>query len=163
MENLEHQLHPKLLNKSTEILDVLLHQKFECLVKTVESLITKKIHSPDRLPVKRQKLISLNENENYSTNSSSLNENIICFHSKLNYFFSKKFDFNFNRPLKFELKINWKYDTLKCVDATPLFAYFKDGDVEHEYVFIGSHSRQFMCLDANDGNLIWKFEANGSL
>ncbi len=163
VEDLEHHLYPIASNESNTILDVLLHQKFKNLVEIVKSSVIERKDGDNTLPIKRQKL--MNSLDSFSSDTSindNINENILCYYSKLNYYCSKKFESNIITPNQFELRINWKYDTLKCVDATPLFVYFKNKDTEHEYVLIGSHSHQFLCLDANNGNLIWKFEANGS-
>ncbi len=57
----------------------------------------------------------------------------------------------------FDLNVSWKYDTLKCVDATPLIVYKKS--YECPLVLIGSHSRQFICVNGVTGSLIWSFAA----
>jgi outer membrane protein assembly factor BamB len=57
----------------------------------------------------------------------------------------------------YDLNINWKHDTLKCVDATPLIVFKKS--YEFPLVLIGSHSRQFICVNAVTGLLKWSFSA----
>ncbi len=161
VENLEHKLYPKLLNKSNKILDVLLHEKFENLVQIVESLVNNEMQSPDISAAKKQKLN--NATEKYTYSDISLSENILCYYSKLNHYISNKFNCNQMRQSKLDLKINWKYDTFKCIDATPLIVCFKNQDKVNEYVLIGSHSHQFICLNAINGDLIWKFETNGKI
>jgi len=55
------------------------------------------------------------------------------------------------------IEINWTYDTLKCVDATPLLLIDKEKNIQ--LAFIGSHSYKFVCLNALTGQLCWLFEA----
>ncbi|PIA58756.1 hypothetical protein AQUCO_00500595v1 [Aquilegia coerulea] len=53
----------------------------------------------------------------------------------------------------------WKVHLKSCVDASPLVVS-KDGDV---YVFIGSHSQTFLCVDAVSGNLQWEAKLEGRI
>ena len=51
----------------------------------------------------------------------------------------------------------WKFNTGKCVDATPLI-FLQNSHLSSALIFIGSHSSKFFCLDYF-GNLKWQFEA----
>ncbi|XP_071951256.1 beta-alanine-activating enzyme-like [Antedon mediterranea] len=50
------------------------------------------------------------------------------------------------------IKERWKYDTAKCIDASPLLVY-KDGD--NGVVYIGSHSHKFQAVLFDTGLLLW--------
>ncbi|XP_052770528.1 beta-alanine-activating enzyme-like isoform X2 [Mya arenaria] len=50
-----------------------------------------------------------------------------------------------------QLEPIWKFDTTKCVDAAALIAVGQ----ERSYVYVGSHSYQFTCLDLASGEVIW--------
>lgn len=54
------------------------------------------------------------------------------------------------------LKVVWTHDTKKCIDATPLVVVEREGRIR---VYIGSHSKAFVCVDGASGQLHWKFEA----
>ncbi|OMO91818.1 AMP-dependent synthetase/ligase [Corchorus capsularis] len=51
----------------------------------------------------------------------------------------------------------WKVHMESCVDASPLVV-FKDSDI---YVFIGSHSHRFFCVDAKSGSVQWETRLQG--
>ncbi|KAF5175531.1 D-alanine--d-alanyl carrier protein ligase [Thalictrum thalictroides] len=53
----------------------------------------------------------------------------------------------------------WKVHLKSCVDASPLVV-FKDGNA---YVFIGSHSHTFLCVDAVSGILQWETILEGRI
>ncbi|KAL5724700.1 hypothetical protein ACHQM5_007926 [Ranunculus cassubicifolius] len=53
----------------------------------------------------------------------------------------------------------WKVHLKSCVDASPLII-LKDGGA---YLFIGSHSHSFVCVDAVSGFLLWKVELDGRI
>ncbi|CAG5133403.1 unnamed protein product [Candidula unifasciata] len=50
-----------------------------------------------------------------------------------------------------ELTLTWKFDTKKCVDASPLVV--EQGGVT--LVYIGSHSGQFSAIDIFTGSCLW--------
>ena len=53
----------------------------------------------------------------------------------------------------FHIREKWKYDTGKCIDASPLVVF----DENHDgIVYVGSHSRQLFALRSMDGQEIWK-------
>ena len=53
----------------------------------------------------------------------------------------------------FHVREKWKYDTGKCIDASPLVVF----DENHDgIVYVGSHSQQFFALRSEDGQEIWK-------
>ncbi|KAL2514087.1 putative acyl-activating enzyme 19 [Forsythia ovata] len=51
----------------------------------------------------------------------------------------------------------WKVDMESCVDASPLIV-FKESDI---YLFIGSHSHKFTCIDAKSGIVRWETKLQG--
>ncbi|XP_051123700.1 putative acyl-activating enzyme 19 [Andrographis paniculata] len=51
----------------------------------------------------------------------------------------------------------WKVDLGSCVDASPLLI-FKGSDI---YLFIGSHSHIFVCIDGKSGVVHWKTKLKG--
>ncbi|KAJ9131836.1 hypothetical protein P3X46_034748 [Hevea brasiliensis] len=51
----------------------------------------------------------------------------------------------------------WKVQMESCVDASPLIV-FKDQDV---YLFIGSHSHKFTCVNAKSGSIQWEVKLEG--
>ena len=52
-----------------------------------------------------------------------------------------------------KLQEKWKYDTQKCVDASPLVVF--SADFPHGIVYIGSHARIFTAISLPDGKKIW--------
>nr|VDD03471.1 unnamed protein product [Brassica rapa] len=53
----------------------------------------------------------------------------------------------------------WKVHMESCVDASPLVV------LKHSktYLFIGSHSRKFFCIDANSGSICWETILEGRI
>ncbi|CAH9147879.1 unnamed protein product [Cuscuta epithymum] len=58
---------------------------------------------------------------------------------------------------KFSIRECWKVHMESCVDASPLVVHRKR-DV---YVFIGSHSHKFVCIDAKSGIVQWMVKLRG--
>ena len=58
-----------------------------------------------------------------------------------------------NTTESFNLIIKWHYDTSKCVDASPLVLCSRDNSAS--IVYIGSHSRSMVAINASDGNAFW--------
>ncbi|KAK9274348.1 hypothetical protein L1049_019162 [Liquidambar formosana] len=56
------------------------------------------------------------------------------------------------RNKKGSMREVWKVHMESCVDASPVVV-FKDRDI---YLFIGSHSHKFLCVNAKSGRLNWK-------
>ena len=52
-----------------------------------------------------------------------------------------------------KLKLMWKYDTGKCVDASPLVV---SSDLNDGTVYIGSHSHKFSAVDLSTGSCKWE-------
>ncbi|KAL7083464.1 hypothetical protein ACP275_14G164300 [Erythranthe tilingii] len=55
------------------------------------------------------------------------------------------------------MQVQWKVDMESCVDASPLLV-FKGSRV---YLFIGSHSRKFVCIDGKSGVVQWETKLEG--
>jgi acyl-CoA synthetase len=53
----------------------------------------------------------------------------------------------------------WKVHMESCVDASPLVV-LKDSKT---YLFIGSHSRKFSCIDAKSGSMYWETILEGRI
>ena len=138
-------------------LDNLLNRTFSKLLSQIEQDLSINLSenqvSAKRKPQETETEIFISKKE-----KKILNLDIITNLSKL----SRRS--NLNDPIAFiskdpasGLSIMWKYDTLKCVDATPLIVVTKSEDFP--LIFIGSHSKQFVCINGYTGELIWKFLA----
>ncbi len=137
--------------KINKMLDVLLKSNFLDFLKYIQSSVHFQTENNqlenDIVPVKRRKFSS-------TEFLSKLVENteIIGWISK----FDKKINQDYYSDLDDEIldiNLDWKYDTLKCVDATPLLVLQE----QRELIMIGSHSSKFFCI--NDvGNLVWQYE-----
>lgn len=53
----------------------------------------------------------------------------------------------------FYIREKWKYNTGKCIDASPLVVFDENQD---GIVYVGSHSRHLFALRSVDGREIWK-------
>ncbi|KAH3802907.1 beta-alanine-activating enzyme-like [Dreissena polymorpha] len=53
--------------------------------------------------------------------------------------------------VRIQLKLVWKHDMKKCVDASPVIAIGKHRSV----VFVGSHSYMFSAIELHTGNILW--------
>ncbi|GKV07469.1 hypothetical protein SLEP1_g19246 [Rubroshorea leprosula] len=63
------------------------------------------------------------------------------------------------RNRKGSLKELWKVHMESCVDASPVVV-FKDSDA---YLFIGSHSHKFLCVNAKSGSVQWEIRLQGRI
>lgn len=59
-----------------------------------------------------------------------------------------------SKELSFRLEVCWKFDTGKCVDASPLVVVGANG--KETVVYIGSHSRRFVAVDFATGKALWE-------
>ncbi|KAL2337423.1 hypothetical protein Fmac_011869 [Flemingia macrophylla] len=66
---------------------------------------------------------------------------------------------NVPRGSRGHMKDFWKVYMESCVDASPLLV-FKGAEV---YLFIGSHSRKFLCLNARSGSVQWEIQLEGRI
>ncbi|XP_045607602.1 beta-alanine-activating enzyme [Procambarus clarkii] len=53
-------------------------------------------------------------------------------------------------PYKIELL--WKYNLSKCIDSSPVVTEYNNGNI---FVFVGSHSHKFACINAMTGMARW--------
>lgn len=137
--------------KTNKMLDALFREKFIGLVKFIENDIKLQENyqnKDDILPFKRPKLNELTPNESIKSEDKEINGWISRFDLQMP---SKKW---LNLTKVSGLTINWKYNTLKCVDASPLLILRNDS----EQLLIGSHSAKFVCVDCS-GHLQWEFQA----
>ena len=137
------------LNK---LLDFTLNKTFAQIVNylkvEIESQINEEFIQEENL-VKRVKLANsaeVYESSNFMTSWISKSQNHLA--SSLNRSVSIG---NLN------LTFRYKFNTRKCVDATPLIV-LQNSNLSSALIFIGSHSAKFFCLDYF-GNLKWEFEA----
>ncbi|KAL0716382.1 hypothetical protein Bca4012_065704 [Brassica carinata] len=65
----------------------------------------------------------------------------------------------FPRNQMVSIKELWKVNMESCVDASPLVV------LQHSktYLFIGSHSRKFFCIDAKSGSICWETILEGRI
>ncbi|KAI8572502.1 hypothetical protein RHMOL_Rhmol01G0204200 [Rhododendron molle] len=63
------------------------------------------------------------------------------------------------RNKRVDMKEVWKVHMESCIDASPLVV-FKDQDV---FVFIGSHSFKFLCINAKSGVVQWETKLEGRI
>ncbi|XP_058228620.1 putative acyl-activating enzyme 19 isoform X2 [Rhododendron vialii] len=63
------------------------------------------------------------------------------------------------RNKRVDMKEVWKVHMESCIDASPLVV-FKDQDV---FVFIGSHSFKFLCINAKSGFVQWETKLEGRI
>uniref|UniRef100_UPI001939323A beta-alanine-activating enzyme-like n=1 Tax=Styela clava TaxID=7725 RepID=UPI001939323A len=54
-----------------------------------------------------------------------------------------------------KMKLVWKYDTGKCIDASPLISFYKYQD---GICYIGSHSHLFSAVSLRTGSSVWNHE-----
>lgn len=140
----------KLLNESinNKFLEILLHGTFKNLVEFVET--NEDVLNENKLQVSHKEL-------NIQPVESKLQYWVNKTASSCNNFYeTQSKEMNNDEQLKFELNLLWKYDTLKCIDATVMYIETTDNE---ELVFIGSHSSLFACIDVKSGLERWKFNA----
>ena len=153
LEKLESELmkfHPNIrLNKT---LDYLLNNSFSELSNQIEDEInTNNGNDSDRI---FKKLKSNHIDTEIISNISCTIKSTFTYISKLA---SNLNSSSAEVACDLNLSIRWKHDTLKCVDATPLIVI--DSWTDFPLIFIGSHSKQFVCVNGINGELIWKFYA----
>ncbi|XP_027334446.1 putative acyl-activating enzyme 19 isoform X2 [Abrus precatorius] len=66
---------------------------------------------------------------------------------------------NVPRGSRGHIKDCWKVCMESCVDASPMLV-FKGVDI---YLFIGSHSHKFLCLNARSGSVQWEIKLEGRI
>ncbi len=151
VDNLEiefNKLHLKFRNNF--VLDFLLNQNVIDLINLIEQELnvgtnSKSVDLNEPISSKRIKLDDQILGET--------NPNCICWISKTNKFMVDQIEISINSK-HLILENYWKVDTGKCVDATPLLLVTSDHE---ELVFIGSHSKKFICVNVKNGDLIWSF------
>ena len=63
-------------------------------------------------------------------------------------------------------KLKWRFKTGNTVETSPAFfkvQEFKGSRVQSERIYFGSNDKNFYCLDAKTGKVIWKFKVEGWL
>jgi len=164
LDNLEAQLITQLpkysITNINKYLDILLNQDFSSLVHRLETDATLGL-SQESLAFSPKRKSNLNEFEIDSSETSAKKEktsiDFESFETISKLFISSNLCEQEVATKIYDLNVSWKYDTLKCVDATPLIVYKKS--YECPLVLIGSHSRQFICVNGVTGSLIWSFAA----
>jgi len=145
---LEEQLQKSF--KINRILDALFKKSFYDLISFIE--LDLELQSNVEIVSFSKRFKQENQKVEISKNESNGNNNEIT--GWISKFENNTLKKNFNKILN--LNIKWKYNTNKCVDATPLVL---ETLADKEIILIGSHSNKFFCLD-NDGELIWQFKSD---
>lgn len=139
-----NEIYPNL--NFNKILDILLGKKYKDLLGYLNSEI---IHNNEKQnnieKIKRVK----------SAYSSSKDAPSIEWASKLQKQKSNSTT-NFVRSMEnnFKIEMEWKFNTTKCVDATPLIVKI---DNLKKLILIGSHSSEFFCISST-GEHVWSFK-----
>lgn len=134
--------------KINKLLDMLFNQNFSKLVEylTEPIDILDDTHENTNINVTKRPRTADNTVELEKTNYSWISK-----HQSFNY--QNKQDLLSNTNLNPYIKAVWRYNTRKCVDATPLI--FRENDENR--ILIGSHSAEFFCLK-DSGELVWSFK-----
>lgn len=134
--------------KIKKLLDMLFSQTFSKLVEylTEPTDIQDDIFENTNLNVAKKPRTTDNTKELDKTNYSWISK-----HQSFNY--QNEQDLLSNTSLNPDIKAVWRYNTKKCVDATPLI--FRENNENR--ILIGSHSAEFFCLK-DSGELVWSFK-----
>jgi outer membrane protein assembly factor BamB len=147
---LEEQLKKSF--KINRILDALFKKSFYDLISFIE--LDLELQSNVEIFSVSKRFKQENQKVEISKNESNENNNEITgWISKFENNTVKK---NFFSNKILNLNIKWKYNTNKCVDATPLVL---ETFADKEIILIGSHSNKFFSLN-NDGELVWQFKSD---
>lgn len=143
------------------VLDLLLNKTFAEMHEYLVNKLTNSFSDIDQnseltFKSKRTKLASDVQTTTTTTIPSS---ELMCWLSKTGQWINQKYSISTQikseQSSKFDLQLRWKVDMLKCIDATPLIVKFEN---QPERVLIGSHSKQFVCVDGQTGSVIWSIE-----
>lgn len=141
------------------VLDVLLNESFSNLEQTLLRSCNYDDEDTTKQSHKRFKIdpeISIKKDEN----KPSMSKSIVCCYTKCSKYAKEGENITdrfWSNKSKYSVEFDWKVNTKKCVDASPLVVAREDGAVR---VFIGSHSHEFICVDGLTGRLVWTFLAN---
>lgn len=141
-------LYPYL--KANKLLDTLLTKPYENLIGYLKSQISNQTCEMSVHVSKRFK-----QDTNESQIKIDLKEGVKAWFSKHQTNLSMLGN-PADKSFEYKVKTNWKYDTRKCVDATPLLIVKNNAE---SVILIGSHSAEFFCIDAA-GGLVWSFKTN---
>ena len=139
-------LYPRL--KFNKLLDILLTKPYSELLDYLKSEIQDQATPRNKSFIQESKRFKPDK----LINESNEIDSIECWVSKLQASSSKSKK-NLSKSIDLKVKINWKFDTNKCVDATPLFIAYESNSL----ILIGSHSAEFFCIDGT-GKLVWSFK-----
>lgn len=132
-------------------LDLLLNESFSALKHALtEPNHKQKIEKDDEISNKRFKPDILDR-------YAEIPESITCWFTKCSRF-SRNPSRQITKADQIDVEFEWKIDTQKCVDASPLVVVMADSS--SQLVFIGSHSHRFICADILTGRIRWTFVAN---
>lgn len=133
------------------LFSVLIEENFSNFLKYIKANIDSQTEFNQKeyetAPSKRIKLSST-ENVSEFVENLEITEWISKFDKKTNE------NINSDSSVISNISLKWNYNTLKCVDASPLLILKE----EREFILIGSHSSKFVCVD-DKGTLIWEYEA----
>ncbi|RNA26667.1 acyl- synthetase family member 4 isoform X1, partial [Brachionus plicatilis] len=150
----EHLEKSSIFLNNNLLLDTLLNQTFEQILKLIERPNSNQ--EINLMEPKSSKKIKLDSDDVDSR--FYLNSNIVCCLSK-SFSFLKSNLGTVSKNKSVLVSPVWKMDTTKCVDATPLIVGNVCENGLKNRVYIGSHSGKFICVDALNGVLKWDFEA----
>jgi len=138
--------------KINRVLDALFKKSFSDLVSFIELDLEQQSNVDQTVSVSKRFKQANQNNELKNASEFIENNEIIGYISKFENNILKSN--HFSKKI-LNLSIKWKFNTNKCVDATPLVLETFDNK---EIILIGSHSNKFFCID-NNGNLIWEFKS----
>ncbi|XP_027238806.2 beta-alanine-activating enzyme [Penaeus vannamei] len=161
---LAEELEKHLTYEVPELLDVILNSNFENILE----LLTHYYHAENKktfYPRKRLRKAD-HKNESQFEQSSGVSDRDIVLNTKSKiqedratktYVVSRRgfykygnFEVDLLSPRQAEL--SWKYDLGKCIDSSPIIVEYNNDKV---YLFVGSHSHRFTCVDALTGREYW--------
>lgn len=140
--------------KTDLFLDLLLNESFSALKHALTDSNHKqnieKVENVDEISNKRFKPDILDR-------YAEIPESITCWFTKCSRY-TRNSSGRILEPDRIDVEFEWKIDTQKCVDASPLLVVTADSS--SQLVFIGSHSHRFICADILTGRIRWTFHAN---
>lgn len=115
-----------------------------------------------------EKSKALNFEDGYPWKSTSIN--VACSISRCNKVFyegvhggnnlyESSLSLHIPRDSRGIMRESWKIDLGSCVDASPLLV-LKDQDM---FLFIGSHSCRFFCINGKSGSTLWEIKLKGRI
>lgn len=159
MEHLQQLLHCNI----TASFDSLMHDTFENFLVSIRECVMQSINNNrSNASSSLLSIYSLQEShisivKRRKTEASKEFADIIL--SRWNYFLEGVSSVPTEKRFPEDSILLWSHNLLKCIDASPLLVYVKG----RKFVFVGSHSSVFCCLDATTGNVVWSKHLSGRI